>query len=82
MNKVRTLNDADKALLALALLNADVKARIRKFPTSLRVVFEGPFEPVQAVLNENGFRFADGGLFTRFSFNQPNEVFVRFMAAN
>lgn len=78
--QVRTLTATDKALLALALRNAGIKARIRKFPTSIRVVFEGSWEAVRSVLNAEGFRFADGNEFGRFS-NNGNEAHIRFMEA-
>ncbi len=77
--QVRTITADDKALLAIALLNAGVKARIRKLNLGLRVVFNGSWESVAAVLNSEGFRFADGREFSRFSFD-GNQAFVRYVA--
>lgn len=78
----RTLNADDKTLLAALLLIAGVKARIRKFPTSFRVCFDGSQDAVLDVLNGNGFIRADGSSFTCTAFNGGrNEVFVHRVAA-
>jgi hypothetical protein len=76
---VRTLTTLDKSLIGLALLNNGIKARIRRFPTSLRVCFEGSQETVLRVLNDEGFLNSRGGQFTRFNF-QDSQVFVYFAA--
>ncbi|WP_448043757.1 hypothetical protein [Bradyrhizobium liaoningense] len=76
--RVRTLNDTDKALLVVALLNSGIKARIRKLRIGFRVVFEGSTDAVATVLNNEGFLTASGEQFGRFSFNGANEVFVRY----
>jgi hypothetical protein len=76
---VRTLTTLDKSLIGLALLNNGIKARIRRFPTSLRVCFEGSQETVLRVLNEEGFLNSGGDQFTRFNF-QDSQVFVYFAA--
>ncbi len=77
---VRTLNETDKALLAAVLMNAGVKARIRKFPGCYRVVFDGARETVADALNGEGFLAAGGQPFGRFSFD-GNQAFVRYVAA-
>lgn len=69
-----------KLLIAMALLNAGVKARLRVFPTSIRVCFDGSQEAVLDTLNGLGFRNAAGGEFSRFSFNGPGEIFVHLTA--
>lgn len=76
---VRTLTTLDKSLIGLALLNNGIKARVRRFPTSLRVCFEGSQETVLRVLNDEGFLNSSGGQFTRFNF-QDSQVFVYFAA--
>ena len=73
---LRRLNDLDKSYLAVALANVGVKARIRKFPRSFRICFEGNQALVLSVLNSEGYRNAAGQEFSRFSFNQPHEIFV------
>jgi len=73
---MRTLTRNDQLLLAAALLAAGVKARIRRFPGALRVVFDGSWETVADVLNNDGFCPAGGGRFGRFNF-EGNQVFVR-----
>lgn len=78
--KVRTLETADKALLAVELLNAGVKARIAKQRIGYRVCFTGPMADVREVLNANGFLTASGDAFTDHSFNGSAEVFVRYAA--
>jgi hypothetical protein len=77
---VRTLTKADQSLIGLALLNNGIKARTRRFPTSLRVCFEGSQETALQVLNAEGFLNSSGEQFTRFNLNQPHEVFVYFAA--
>lgn len=84
--KVRKLTKEDKALAALAFLNAGIKARIRMLNHGFRVVFVGDWKVAAEVLTENGFRFANGlGFSTSAQFHDidPNhgEVFVRYMAA-
>lgn len=76
---MRTLTNSDKALLALSLANAGIKARIRKLPAGLRVVFEGSSQAVADVLNAEGFRHASGESFDRFKFD-GNQAFVRYAA--
>lgn len=76
---VRAFTKEDKILLAVALLNAGIKARIRKLHIGVRVVFEGSQDEVAAVLNSEGFLHANGGPFTQFSF-QGNQAFVRYVA--
>lgn len=78
--QVRTLTATDKALLALALRNAGIKARVRKISNGLRVVFDGSWEGIAAVLNAEGFRHATGGEFSRFSFD-GNQAFIRYVEA-
>ena len=80
--KVRTLTAADKALLALSLSNHGVKARIRQFRGSLRVVIiSGTQDDTLAAINDNGFLNPVGEKFTRFSFNGAVEIHVHYMAA-
>lgn len=78
MIMVRRLNDADRALLGVVLLNAGVKARIRKLRLGYRVVFQGAWEPVAEAINPEGFRTAGSERFGRFSF-QGQQAFVRYM---
>lgn len=80
MAQVRTLTDADRSLLRLALANAGIKARVRKFPGTLRVVFEGARESVERVLNDNDFRNACGRPFDRDAF-EGEQVFIRYVGA-
>lgn len=75
---VRTITAADRMLLALALHSAGIKARIRKFPGCLRVVFDGSWVDVAEVLNGEGFLPATGRPFDRFSFD-GNQAFVRYV---
>lgn len=75
--QIRILNDADKALLAVAFLNADVKVRIRKLRIGYRVVFDGARETVAEVLNSEGFLNAAGNAFGPHSFD-GNQAFVRY----
>jgi hypothetical protein len=75
---VRTLTATDKAYLALVLSNAGVKARIRKIHNGLRVVFEGSYEAIAPILNSEGFRHANGGQFSRFSFD-GQQAFIRYI---
>ena len=77
--QVRAFTQEDKLLLAVALLNAGIKARIRKLNIGVRVVFDGSQEAVAAVLNSEGFLHANGGSFDRYSF-QGNQAFVRYVA--
>jgi hypothetical protein len=77
--QVRTFTDSDKALLAVALLNSGIKARIRKLRIGVRVVFDGSREAVAEVLNSEGFLTAAGEAFGPHSFNGPSEVFVRYV---
>lgn len=77
---VRTLNQTDKTLIAVALLNAGVKARIRKLHIGYRVVFDGSKDVVATVLNNEGYLTAAGDAFGPYSFNGSNEVFVRYAA--
>jgi hypothetical protein len=77
---VRTLNKTDAILIRVVLLNAGVKARVRVFPTSIRVVFDGAKEVVAEALNNEGYLHASAQPFGQFSFNGPNEVFVRYAA--
>jgi hypothetical protein len=86
MIKVRTITKEDKALAALALLNAGIKSRIKMLNHGFRVVFVGDWQIAAEVLNQNGFRFANGGPFYSancFQDIDPNhgEVFVRYMEA-
>lgn len=76
----RTLTQTDQVLLAAALLNAGIKARIRKIRNGLRVVFDGPSAPVADLLNDEGFLHANGCPFDRFSFD-GNQAFVRYVRA-
>lgn len=76
---VRTLTNDDKILLAAALLNAGVKARIRKLHIGYRVVFDGSYDVVASALNGEGFLAAGGEPFGKFS-AQGNQVFVRYAA--
>lgn len=83
MVKVRTLIDTDKILITAALFNAGAtKVRVRKFANSFRVCIDSSFdrETIIEALNNEGFRDACGSLFTKFSFNQPHEIFVHRMA--
>lgn len=75
---VRTLTQSDKAILAIVLLDAGVKARIRKIRIGFRVCFEGEQTAVLVALNNNGFRDGCGSHFSHLSFNQPHEIFVRY----
>lgn len=77
---VRKFNTEDKMLLAVALLNAGIKARIRKLHLGVRVVFDGSQDAVAEVLNSEGFLHANGGPFGPTSF-QGNQAFVRYVAA-
>lgn len=77
---VRKFNNEDKILLAVALLNAGIKARIRKLHLGVRVVFDGSQEAVAEVLNSEGFLTAAGDKFGQFSF-QGNQAFVRYVEA-
>lgn len=84
--KVRTLTKEDKALAALAFLNAGIKARTKMLNHGFRVVFIGDWKAAAEVLNDNGFLFANGGPFASANhFHDINpshgEVFVRYMAA-
>ena len=86
MIKVRTITKEDKALAALVLLNAGIKARIKMLNHGFRIVFVGEWQTAALVLTENGFRFANGLGFTssaQFHDIDPNhgEVFVRYMEA-
>lgn len=74
---VRKFNREDQMLLAVALLNAGIKARIRKLNLGVRVVFDGSQESVAEVLNSEGFLHANGGAFGPTSF-QGNQAFVRY----
>jgi hypothetical protein len=74
--RLRRLNDADKAFLAQAFSNANVKARIRKFDHSFRICFDGEQSAVLDVLNSNGYRNACGAEFCKHSFNQAHEIFI------
>lgn len=79
--KVRTLNTTDKALVAVKLLNAGVKARIKMLRIGFRVCFVGSWETVAGVLNANGYLTASGSTFDAHAFNDINgEVFVRYAA--
>lgn len=77
-NRVRQITAADKPNLAIVLLNAGVKARLAVKRGCIRAVIDGEFDraSVAAALNENGFRFAAGREFGRFSFD-GQQVFVR-----
>ncbi len=77
--QVRAFTKEDQLLLAVALLNAGIKARIRKLAIGVRVVFDGAQDEVAAVLNSEGFLHANGGPFTQFSF-QGNQAFVRYVS--
>lgn len=79
MTKLLYTTKEDKALIALALLNEGVKARTKMLPRGFRVVFDGAWEAVARVLNENGFRTTSGE-FGRASC-ESGEVFVTFKAA-
>lgn len=76
----RKFNKEDQMLLAVALLNAGIKARIRKLNIGVRVVFDGSQEAIAAVLNSEGFLHANGGPFGLHSF-QGNQAFIRYVAA-
>lgn len=76
---MNSLTTTDKLLIALALKSAGIKARVRKFPSSIRVVFDGSWEAVAAALNAEGYRHANGRAFDRFSF-EGQQVFVRGVA--
>ncbi len=78
MKTVRALNNSDKVLIAAALLNAGVKARIKKLNIGYRVCFVGDQSAVIEALNNYGFLNAVGGQFDMHSFNQPHELFVRY----
>jgi G:T-mismatch repair DNA endonuclease (very short patch repair protein) len=52
---VRKFTKEDKLLLAVALLNAGIKARIKMLNLGARVVFDGSQEAVAEVLNSEGF---------------------------
>lgn len=78
MIHVRPLTAADRALLALALENAGIKARIRKLRLGVRVVFKGPWQAVAEAINPEGFRHASGHPFEQTSF-QGDQAFVRYM---
>jgi len=72
----RTVTKDDKILIAAALLNAGVKARLKVIRNGVRVVFQGEWQPVAAVLNNEGYSPAGGGRFGQFNFSQ-GQVFVR-----
>lgn len=76
--QVRKFNKTDKMLLAVALLNAGIKGRIKMLNLGCRVVFEGSSDAVAAVLNSEGFLHASGDAFGPFSF-QGNQAFVRYV---
>ncbi len=82
MAQVRYTNTNDKLLLAIVLLNAGIKARMRVIRDGIRVVFLSTIdrEAVAALLNAEGFRFAAGTEFTRFSFD-GDQLFVRGVVA-
>jgi hypothetical protein len=75
---VRKFTKEDKLLLAVALLNAGIKARIRKLHLGARVVFDGSQDAVAEVLNSEGFLHANGGSFGANSFH-GNQAFVRYV---
>ena len=79
MKKVRVFTKEDKLLLAIAFLNAGIKARMKMLNFGVRVVFEGPQSAVMAVLNAEGFLSSSGEAFGVYSF-QGNQAFVRYVA--
>lgn len=79
MTKLLYTTKEDKALVALMLLNEGVKARTKMLPRGFRVVFDGSWETVARVLNENGFRTTSGD-FGRASC-ESGEVFVTWKTA-
>lgn len=84
MTKVRTLINEDKILITAALLNVGAtKVRVRKFANSFRVCIDSAFDRTDVIeaLNNEGFRDVCGSPFTKFSFNQPHEIFVHRMVA-
>lgn len=76
--QVRAFNKEDKMLLAVALLNAGIKGRIRMLRLGARLVFEGSQDAVAEVLNSEGFLHASGDAFGQFSF-QGKQAFVRYV---
>ena len=72
---LRKLNDFDKSYISVALSNVGIKARVRKFNGSIRIVFDGDRDVVIATLNAEGYRRLNGEI-TRFSFNGENELFI------
>lgn len=78
MTAVRKITAADKPLLAIVLLNAGVKSRLAVQSGCIRAVVSGDFDRVAlaSVLNDNGFRFAAGLEFDRYSFD-GQQAFVR-----
>jgi hypothetical protein len=76
---VRAFTKEDKLLLAVAFLNAGIKARIKMLDLGARVVFEASQDAVAEVLNSEGFLHANGGPFGQFSF-QGNQAFVRYVS--
>ncbi len=76
---VRAFTKEDKLLLAVALLNAGIKARIKMLNLGARVVFDASQDAVAEALNSEGFLHADGGAFDKFSF-QGNQAFVRYVS--
>ena len=80
--RVFQITATQKPLLAMTFLLAGVKARLRVQAGCIRAVIEGDFDrqAVANALNNDGFRFAAGQLFTRYSFDGA-QVFVRGVTA-
>jgi len=79
MTKLLYTTKEDKALVALVLLNEGVKARTKMLNNGFRVVFDGSWEVVARVLNENGFRTTSGDF--GLASCESGEVFVTYKAA-
>lgn len=81
-NSIRKITATDKAILTTTFLNAGVSARLRVTHGAIRAVITGEFDrvAVAAALNNDGFRFAAGQTFSRFSFDGES-VFVRGVVA-
>ncbi len=82
MTRVQKITATEKPLLAITLLLAGAPARLRVQRDCIRAVFAPDFDrqAVADALNAEGFRFAGGQLFNRYSFN-GHEAFVRGVVA-
>lgn len=76
MLHARTLTNDDKLLLRVALINAGIKGRVASIRNGLRIVFQGDWQPVADVLNNECFSPAGGGRFGQHNFS-GGQAFVR-----